>query len=73
MITELLLTALITCSTGQATCTSYETPDHTRVDVCGILPDEKRESIPPGASRSFTGTLDGEAYVVTISPFCEVY
>lgn len=73
MIAELFLTAVITCSTGQATCSAYEMADHTRVEVCGILSESSEGRVNPDAVRQFEGRLDGTDYVVTIRPFCKVY
>jgi hypothetical protein len=73
MLAEMFLTAVITCSTGQATCSSYEMDDHTRVEVCGILTESSEGRVSPDAVRQFSATLDGEQYVVTIRPFCKVY
>lgn len=73
MLAEFFLTALITCSTGQALCSSYEMDDHIRVEVCGILTEEARERVSADSTRRFEATLDGETYIVSIHPFCEVY
>ena len=73
MITELFLTAVITCSTGQAICSSYETEDSIRVSVCGILTDDAKGDVPSDSERIFQATLDGKIYMVSIRPFCEVY
>jgi hypothetical protein len=71
MATQLFLTALIACSTGQATCDSYSVADITYVNVCGVVPIEQKErlgSLPP---RKFDATVDGQEYVLTLNAFCE--
>ena len=61
---ELLLTAVIFCSTGAAQCTSYELDEYTLVHVCDIAPEEE------GKQRKARGFIDGKAYVVTIDAKC---
>lgn len=73
MITELFLTAVITCSTGQAMCSSYEFEDYTLVSVCGVLSDDAKDKVDTNSVRTFKGILDGTEYRVEISPFCEAY
>mgnify|MGYP006285710395 CR=1 FL=1 len=73
MLAEFFLTALITCSTGQATCSFYEMTDHTRVEVCGILTEDARDRVSPDATRTFEAYLADEKYIVSIHPFCEAY
>lgn len=73
MLAEFFLTALITCSSGQASCSSYELEDHVRVDICGILTDESRGRVSPDAVRTFEAVLNGTDHIVTIRPYCEVY
>lgn len=68
---QLFLTALITCSTGQAACTSYDTPDTTFVSVCDVLHERYREEYQGVAPRIFEVELDGRRHVVLISPFCK--
>lgn len=64
MMTELLLTAVVFCSTGDATCNSYELDEYTLVHVCDIAPEEE------GSQRKIRGFIDGKAYVVTIDAKC---
>lgn len=71
MAAELFLTALITCTTGQALCTYHDLNTHKLVRVCGVLQDYHRESVSPDVNRSFRVDYEGEIYVVSISPFCE--
>jgi len=72
MVTELFLTAVITCSTGQAACSSYEVGDTTHVNVCGVIsttkPFDADEKYEP---REFDVTLDDKSYTLTIAPYCE--
>jgi len=72
MITELFLTAVITCSTGQAACSSYEVGDMTYVNVCGVIsttkPADSEEKYEP---REFDASIDGKPYTLTIAPYCE--
>ena len=64
MIAELLLTAVVFCSTGEATCTSYTLDEYTLVHVCDIAPEHE------GRQRKVRGFINGEAYVVTIDAKC---
>ena len=41
MLEQLFLTAIITCSTGHAVCNSYELEEFTRVEVCGVVPEDR--------------------------------
>jgi len=70
MSTSLLLTSLITCTTGDAVCTYNETTHYTQVSVCGIIPQKLESEVSPDSVRTFQGVLDGEAYVIEIRPFC---
>lgn len=73
MPAELFLTAVITCSTGQAMCSSYELEDYTMVSVCGVLSEDARDKVDDDSVRRFEGILDGTTYRVEIRPFCEAY
>jgi len=73
MLEQLFLTAIITCSTGQAVCNSYELEEFTRVEVCGVVPEDQRDQVGHNEPRVFRGVLDGKMHVVSIRPFCEVY
>ena len=68
---ELFLTALITCSTGQATCSAYEVNNITYVSVCGVVPNELREDFLDVPPRVFEADFDGDWHHITISPLCE--
>lgn len=72
MITELFLAAVITCSTGQAICSSYEIDDMTYVNVCGIISTSKpSDNTNVYEPREFDVTLDNNEYTLVIEPFCE--
>jgi len=72
MITELFLTAVITCSTGQAACSSYEVDDMTYVNVCGVISTTKpADSDKQYEPRTFDVTLDDKPYTLMIAPYCE--
>lgn len=64
MIAELLLTAVVMCSTGEATCTSYDLDQYTLVHVCGIAPELG------DSQKKVRGFINGHPYVVTIDARC---
>jgi len=62
-MTELLLAALVTCSTGQATCTAVETETYTQINVCDISPEITGQ-------QQFEVLFDGDLLVVTLKARC---
>ena len=71
MLTELFLTSLIACTTGTATCSSYQTNDVTYVSVCGVVHEKYKEEFGETEAREFEAEIDGIMYDLTILPFCE--
>ena len=72
MLEQLFLTAIITCSTGQAACSSYEVGDMTYVNVCGVISTTKPfDADKKYEPREFDVTLDDRPYTLTIAPYCE--
>jgi hypothetical protein len=71
MTTQLLLAALVACSTGQATCDSYSVEDVTYVNICGVVPIEQKEELGKQPSKSSGVKIDGNLYILTMDAFCE--
>jgi len=62
----IILAALLTCTTGEARCTSFETQDMTLINICGVEP--KSAGAEPA---EFKARIDATIYKVKISPACE--
>jgi hypothetical protein len=60
---DILVAAVIACSTGEATCTSYDLEEYTLVHVCDIAPDETGQ-------KKIRATVKGEHFVVTLDAQC---
>jgi len=61
-----VLAALLTCTTGEARCTSFETQTMTVVNICDVEPESA------GAEPvKFKARVQGKLYQVKISPACE--
>lgn len=60
---DILVAAVIACSTGQATCTAYELEDYTLVHVCDIAPEETGQ-------KKLRATVDGQHFVITLDAQC---
>jgi len=71
MTTELFLTAMILCSTGHATCSSFDAGDYTQVNICGILPDNYSGELTADDVRRVSANIDGKQYEVAIRPLCQ--
>jgi hypothetical protein len=62
----IVLAALLTCTTGEARCTSFETQTMTVVNICDVEPESA------GAEPAeFKARVQGKLYQVKISPACE--
>lgn len=62
----IVLAALLTCTTGEARCTSFETQTMTVVNICDVEPESA------GAEPAeLKARLHGETYKITITPDCE--
>jgi len=71
MTIELFLTAIIACSTGQATCSSYDIGDMTYVSVCDVVHERYKDDFDGDDERTFKANIDGDDYELKISAFCE--
>ncbi len=60
---DLLLVALIACSTGEAKCNAFDTGDQTIISVCDITPGQDGQ-------RKFRAVVDGDLYVLTLQGEC---
>jgi len=63
-MTDLILAALIACSTGDATCTAHDAGAHTVVYICDVAPSQTGQKRIPV-------NLDGRLHVITIAARCE--
>jgi len=63
-MTDLILAALIACSTGDATCAAHDAGAHTVVYICDVAPSQNGQKRVPV-------NLDGRLHVVTIAARCE--
>jgi len=62
----IVLAALLTCTTGEARCTSFETQTMTVVNICDVEPESA------GAEPAeFNARIQDRLYHVKISPACE--
>jgi len=71
MLTELFLTGMILCSTGHATCSSFDAGDYTQVNICGIVPDSYSGDLTADDVRRIEANIDGKEYLVEIRPLCQ--
>jgi len=71
MLTELFLTGMILCSTGHATCSSFDTGEYAQVNICGILPDDYSGDLTAADVRRIEANIDGKEYLVEIRPLCQ--
>jgi hypothetical protein len=62
----IILAALLTCTTGEARCTSFETQTVIVINICDVEP-ESAGAEPAEFKARFGDTL----YQVKISPACE--
>jgi len=60
---QLLLAAIIACSTGQATCSSFETDTYTHVQVCDVTPNQS-------GKREVLVNLDGKPHLLVLKGQC---
>jgi len=63
-MTELLLAALIACSTGDATCAAHDAGAHTVVYICDVAPSQ-------AGQKRIPVNLDERLHVITIAARCE--
>lgn len=63
-MTELILAALIACSTGQATCTSHDAGAHNVVYICDVAPSQTGQ-------KRIAVNMNGRLHVINISARCE--
>jgi len=63
-MTELLLAALIACSTGDATCAAHDAGAHTVVYICDVAPSQ-------AGQKRIPVNLDGACMSCTIAARCE--
>ena len=68
---ELFLTAVIACSTGQATCSSYDVGDKTYVSVCDVIHEKYKEDFGETGLKVYEANIDGQDYELTITAFCD--
>ena len=65
-MTELIMVALLMCTTGDAECTARELKTFTFIHICDIEPENKGKD-------SWTGTIGGEKYAILLNARCEDY